>query len=271
MKKKRKIIIPTVLVAAVLVITAVVLYHNPLPGMGGWFPQEQTASVVEAVSSEGINSVSEVEAPSYTDVLEEQASIPESINSFALDPNKTYQFDQPFVTKDLKGSYTITVHSAQMSKDLQGCSKEDYYYTKNNDKHPERNEITDETGHFTSPHSYLFTELSIENMQEQEITVCVGNIRLLLIDPNGLQIERDVNPEVHYIDKNSELIDSEDFYYLTIKPNEKVDLVLGYTVYEPELYDGARLFLQFNLMGEGTSDGEGTAYYYPAVDLKLPE
>lgn len=51
MKKKRKIIIPTVLVAAVLVITAVVLYHNPLPGMEGWFPQQTSDSVGQVGSA----------------------------------------------------------------------------------------------------------------------------------------------------------------------------------------------------------------------------
>ena len=262
MKSKGKVIVPIVLAAAVLVITGVVIYQHPLPGMEGWFPQQaptgQPAVSQQEESAGGLTSV-----PSQQVVPD--PNLPEEIDSFQLDPEKIYQIGDTFQTTSWRGIYKITINSVSMSKDLQGHPKEYFNYSSNKD-FPAFNWITDEKGTLISPHSYLFANLTIENLMEKSVEVCVNNIRMEAVGDDKRQVLRSLAPSPLYLDLARDQYDG----MLTLGPKESKTMTLGYIVYEEELVEGDHLYLQFNLAGTGVGDNESTLYYFPVVDLKLP-
>ena len=274
MKSKGKVIVPIVLAAAVLVITGVVIYQHPLPGMEGWYPQKQeTQPTVTESSGAVVASLPEVETQSDTIVPGEQEQEVSSgpIDSFAINPEKTFELGQTFEEDDMTGKYEITIEDASLSKDLQGHPQEAFVYYTEGYKDPENNEVIDENGNFVSQHSYLFVKMRIENITDHASKPCMTNIRLQPIDANGKAGLSALDPSVRFIDKNSSKInDRDEFYFLEIEPHEKMEVVLGYCIHEKELIAGEKLFLHFNLAGMGMAEGESDIYYYPVVDLKLP-
>ena len=262
MKSKGKVVVPIVLAAAVLVITGVVIYQHPLPGMEGWFPQQaptgQPAVSQQEESAGGLTSV-----PSQQMVPD--PNLPEEIDTFQVDPEKVYQIGETFQTTNLEGIYKITINSVSMSKDLQGHPKE-YFNYDSNKNFSFFNWITDEEGTLISPHHYLFANLTIENLMEKSVEVCVNNIRMEAIGDDKRQVWRSLDPSPVYLDLARDQYDG----MLTLGPKESKTMTLGYIVYEEELVEGDHLYLQFNLAGTGVGDNESTLYYFPVVDLKLP-
>lgn len=286
MKKKRKIIIPTVLVAAVLVITAVVLYHNPLPGMEGWFPQQTSDSVGQVGSAQEENTslkaasdetAESIPADSLSDNSALSSESNEEIDTYQLNPEKTFQLNQSFQEGNLEGKFEITVKDATMSKDLQGHPVEYFDYGKESEEYPSPGffPTVDTQGNMLSDHSYLFTTLTIENLEDVACTLSLKRVTLLFIEEGNRTIterpDHSSDMEVHYVDVNEDKFGTDDYYFLTLEPHEKIDVTLAYVIHDPDIFVGDRLFLHFNLAGTGTSAGESDVYYYPAVDLKLPE
>lgn len=201
----------------------------------------------------------------------ELPSVPEKIDTFCINPDKTYQLGDSFEATDATGTYRISIIAAKMSKELQGYPKEAFVYYTEGYKDPENNEVIDENGNFVSQHSYLFVKMRIENITDHTSKPCMTNIRLQPIDANGRAGLSALDPSVRFIDKNSSKInDRDEFYFLEIEPHEKMEVVLGYCIHEKELIAGEKLFLHFNLAGMGMAEGESDIYYYPVVDLKLP-
>ncbi len=270
-KNKKKVVVPIVLAAAVLVITGVVIYQHPLPGMEGWFPEQKEEPVVVSrqMNEQSIDSQQKESGDELTSVPSQQVvpdpNLPEEIDSFQLDPEKIYQIGDTFQTTSWRGIYKITINSVSMSKDLQGHPKEYFNYSSNKD-FPAFNWITDEKGTLISPHSYLFANLTIENLMESSTKVCVNNIRMEAVGDDKRQVLRSLAPSPLYLDLARDQYDG----MLTLGPKESKTMTLGYIVYEEELVEGDHLYLQFNLGGTGVAPDESTLYYYPVVDLKLP-
>ena len=229
MKGKGKVIVPIVLAAAVLVITGVVIYQHPLPGMEGWFPQ-QAPTGQPAVSQQ------EESAGGLTSVPLEQVfpdpNLSKEIDSFQLDPEKVYQIGETFQATNLEGIYKITINSVSMSKDLQGHPKEYFNYSSNKD-FPAFNWITDEEGTFISPHHYLFANLTIENLMEKSVEVYVSSVRIITIGDDNREVGRNLTPSPLYLDLVHNKYDGNDSI-VKFEPNESKTMTLGYITYEGE-------------------------------------
>ena len=281
MKSKGKVIVPIVLAAAVLVITGVVIYQHPLPGMEGWFPAPEEEPVV---ASQPVNEQPAVgsQVDSNTQESQKSSKVESSVaptssltdeDTFRIDPAKTYQLGETFQAWTFECPVEFTVHSATLSKDLQGNDKSIFIYPPaSDDRPPELNVVADERGNLLSPHSYLFAKMTVRNTQDISIKVSMVNITIIPIETKGTMYEFDSTgsaSETRYISANKDCFDSDDYGYLKLGPYEEKEIVVGYTVYEPKLQD-ARLFLQFNIRGEGVAENQGSIYFHPVVDLKLP-
>ena len=246
------------LVVALLIGTGIVLYQYPLPGTEGWFPHRQ-----QEVQGDMTSFPSQQVVP--------DPNLPEEIDTFQVDPEKVYQIGEAFQTANTEGLYNIAINSASMSKDTQGHPYE-YFHAPPDPRFPEFNWVMDENGTFLSSHSYLFVNLTIDNLVENPVEVCVNNIRLLTIGTDNRELWRGLDPMPVYLDLVHNEYDGDDSM-VALKPNESKTMTLGYIVYEGEdggIQKGDRLVLQFNLAGAGVGDNESTLYYFPVVDLKLP-
>ena len=280
MKSKGKVIVPIVLAAAVLVITGVVIYQHPLPGMEGWFPAPEEEPVVAsqpvneqpAVGSQVDSNAQESQKSSEKESSAAPASSLTIEDTYRIDPAKTYQLEQPFQIWNWDSTVEFTVHSATLSKDLQGNDKSIFIYPPaSDDRPPELNVVTDERGNLLSPHSYLFAKMTVRNTQDVSTKVSMINITIIPIETKGTLYAFNSDggsSEICYISANKDCFDSDDYGYLKLGPYEEKEIVVGYTVYEPKLQD-VRLFLRFNIRGEGHGEG-GNIYFHPVVDLKLP-
>ena len=279
MKSKGKVVVPIVLAAAVLVITGVVIYQHPLPGMEGWFPAPEEEPVVAsqpvneqpAVGSQVDSNAQESQKNSEVESSAAPASSLTIEDTYRMDPEKIYQFEQPFQVWTLECPVEFTVHNAALSKDLQGNDKSIFVYLPPDESFPEENVITDGQGNILSPHFYLFIAMTVENTADIPTEVCLSATRVIPIEKEGTMYEFDSTgsaSEIRYISANKDRFGSDDYGFLPLEPYEKKEIVVGYTAYEPKLQK-ARLFLQFNIRGEGHGEG-GNIYFHPVVDLKLP-
>ena len=280
MKSKGKVIVPIVLAAAVLVITGVVIYQHPLPGMEGWFPAPEEEPVVAsqpvneqpAVGSQVDSNAQESQESSEEESSAAPASSLTIEDTYRIDPAKTYHFEQPLQIVDIETMLEITVHSASLSKDLQGVDKSHFLYPPPDDLSPERTVVTDEEGNLLGSYSYLFVNLKVKNVVNTTAESCIGNINVIPVNKNDnmLDFESDTSTSsTCYISANEDKTGMDDYNYLTLKPYEEKEIVLGYLIYEPVLSKNARLFLRLNVRGEGHGEG-GNIFFHPVVDLKLP-
>ncbi len=273
-------VVAVAVAVAVLSLSAVLIYQHPLPGMEGWFPEQKEEPVVAsqptneqpAVGSQVDSNTQESKESSKVESSAAPTSSLTDEDTFRIDPAKTYQLGETFQAWTFECPVEFTVHSATLSKDLQGNDKSIFLYPPTDDLFPEYTVITDEKGNLLSPHFYLFVKMTVKNTKEVFTDVSMGNIRAIPIEKESRRYDDDVIfiSQIGYIDANREKFGSDDYGYLDLEAYEEKEVVVGYVIYEPGLLEENDLFLQFNIRGEGVAENQGSIYFHPVVDLKLP-